>query len=188
MSSTLRAPIALFDYLAREESGEVRHEYVGGEVHAMVGGTLRHNRIGGNIYRLLADRLDGTPCQVFMEGVKVHVQAADCVYYPDVIVYCGSSVADDTKVLQDAALVVEVLSDSTMEIDRREKLAAYRRLPGLRSYWIVSQTEQRVEVHARDGSGQWLAADYGRGESVPAAWLGGEAVAVAAFYKGTDIA
>ena len=40
MSSTLRAPIALFDYLRREESNEVRHEYVGGAVHAMVGGTL----------------------------------------------------------------------------------------------------------------------------------------------------
>jgi Uma2 family endonuclease len=63
MSSTLRAPIALFDYLRREETSDVRHEYVGGEVHAMVGGTLRHNRIAQNITRLLADRLDGTPCQ-----------------------------------------------------------------------------------------------------------------------------
>ena len=188
MSSTLRAPIALFDYLRREESGEVRHEYVGGEVHAMVGGTLRHNRIAQNITRLLTDRFEGTPCQVFMEGVKLHVQAADAVYYPDVLVYCGSNVADGTRVLQDAALVVEVLSDSTMEIDRREKLAAYRRLPALRGYWIVTQTEQRVEVHARDGAGQWRAADYGRGDSVPAAWLDGEAIAVAGFYTGTDIA
>jgi Uma2 family endonuclease len=188
MSSTLRAPIALFDYLRREEASEVRHEYVGGEVHAMVGGTLRHNRIAGNIYRLLTQRLEGTPCQVFMEGVKLHVQAADAVYYPDVLVYCGSNVADDTKVLQDAALVVEVLSDSTMEIDRREKLAAYRKLPALRGYWIVSQTERRVEVHARDGTGQWRAADYGRGDAVPAAWLDGDAFEVAGFYAGTDIA
>ncbi|NJN00404.1 MAG: Uma2 family endonuclease [Aquincola sp.] len=189
MSSTLRAPIALFDYLTREESNQVRHEYVGGEVHAMVGGTLRHNRIAGNIYRLLTDRLHGAPCQVFMEGVKLHVQAADAVYYPDVLVYCGSSVADDTKVLQDAALVVEVLSDSTVEIDRREKLVAYRKLPALRGYWIVSQREQRVEARARDATGQWLAQTYGPGDAIPATWLGGASITVAwAFIAGTDIA
>jgi Uma2 family endonuclease len=188
MSSTLRAPIALFDYLAREEASEVRHEYVGGEAHAMVGGTLRHNRIGMNIARLLSDRLDGSPCQVFFEGVKLHVQVADSVYYPDVLVYCGSSVADDTKVLQDAALVVEVLSDSTMEIDRREKLAAYRRLPGLRGYWIVSQAEQQVQVHARDATGQWRAADHGGGSAIRADWLGDDDFPIARFYAGTDIA
>jgi Uma2 family endonuclease len=188
MSSTLRAPIALFDYLEREETSEVRHEYVGGEVHAMVGATLRHNRVSMNIARVLSDRLDGTPCQVFMQDVKLHVQAADCVYYPDVIVYCGSNVADDTKVLQDAALVVEVLSDSTMEIDRREKLAAYRKLPGLRGYWIISQTEQRVEVHARDATGQWHRFEYGRGDVIDAGWLNGDAIALTTFYVGTDVA
>jgi Uma2 family endonuclease len=120
--------------------------------------------------------------------VKLHVQAADCVYYPDVLVHCGSNVADDTKVLQDAALVVEVLNDSTMEIDRREKLAAYRKLPGLRGYWIVSQTEQRVQVHARDATGQWRTADCGRGDTIAADWLNGEAFAIARLYAGTDIA
>ena len=84
--------------------------------------------------------------------------------------------------------MVEVLSDSTMETDRREKLAAYRKLPGLRAYWIVSQSEQRVEMHARDAAGQWRADDHGRGAVIPAAWLGGDAFAVAGFYGGTDVA
>ena len=188
MSNTLRAPVALFDYLRDEETSEVRHEYVGGEVHAMVGATLRHNRISMNIARLLTDRLDGSPCQVFMDSVKLHVQAADCVYYPDVLVHCGSNVADATKVLQDAALVVEVLSDSTMEIDRREKLAAYRKLPGLRAYWIVSQTEQRIEAHARDAAGQWRASEHGRGDTVSSPLLPDDAVPLADLYRGTDIA
>jgi Uma2 family endonuclease len=188
MSNTLRAPVALFDYLRDEEKSDVRHEYVGGEVHAMVGGTLRHNRMSLNITRILAERLEGSPCQVFSEGVKLHVQAADCVYYPDVLVHCGSNVADDTLVLQDAALVVEVSSESTMQIDRREKLAAYRKLPGLRAYWIVSQTEQRVQVHARDATGQWRAIDHLRGDTIPADWLGGDALALSSFYAGTDIA
>jgi Uma2 family endonuclease len=43
------------------------------------------------------------------------------------------------KVSQDATLNVEVTSESTAEIDRREKLVAYQKLPGLRAYWIASQ-------------------------------------------------
>jgi len=188
MSQALRAPVHLFDYLSFEESSPIRHEYVGGEVHAMVGGTMRHNRIAMNVARLLVDRLAGSPCQVFQEGFKLHVQAADSVYYPDVFVYCGSAVATDAKLVQDASLVVEVLSDSTGEIDRREKLVAYRKLAGLRAYWVVSQDEQRVEVHDRDDDGRLRAIAYTRGDAIPAGWLGGEPVAVGLLYAGTDIA
>lgn len=188
MAQALRKPIQLFDYLAAEEESEIRHEYVGGEVQAMVGGTLRHARIAMNIARVLADRLEGSPCQVFQEGVKLHVQAADCVYYPDVLVYCGSSIADAATLVQDAALVVEVVSESSAEIDRREKLVAYRKLPGLRGYWVVSQHEQRVELHQRDEAQQWQAIAYTRGEALPAGWLGDAPIELARLYAGTDIA
>jgi Uma2 family endonuclease len=188
MAQALRAPIHLFDYLAMDDASALRHEYMAGQVYAMTGGTMRHNRITLNVARLLADRLDGTPCQVFINDMKLHVQAADSVYYPDVFVHCGSGVASGAKVVHDAALVVEVLSESTAEIDRREKLVAYRKLPGLRAYWIVSQDEQRIEVHERDATGAQQAVAYSRGDSLPAGWLGGEPVAIGQIYAGTDLA
>ena len=188
MGLPLQKPLHLFDYLAFDNASQERHEYVGGRIHAMTGGTMRHNRISGNIFRILSNRLDGTACQVFINDMKLHVQAADSVYYPDVFVYCGSGVANDDKVAQEAALVVEVLSESTATIDRREKLAAYQKLPGLRAYWIVSQTEQGVEVHSRDANGQWQAVAYGPGESIATDWLGTNVVALASMYAGTDIA
>jgi Uma2 family endonuclease len=187
MAQPLQASIHLFDYLAMDEASSLRHEYVAGQVYAMKGGTMRHNRITGNVLRMLADRFDGA-CQVFVNDMKLHVQAADSVYYPDVFVYCGSSVATGDKVAQDAALVVEVLSESTSGIDRREKLVAYRKLPGLRAYWIVSQDEQRTEVHERDNSGRWQAVAYTAGDELPAGWMGGEAVALSRLYAGTDVA
>jgi Uma2 family endonuclease len=188
MAQPLRAPIHLFDYLAMDDASALRHEYVGGQFYAMTGGTMRHNRIAGNVFRLLAERFDGTPCQVFINDMKLHVQAADSVYYPDVFVPCGSNVASGAKVVHDAALIVEVLSESTAEIDRREKLVAYRKLPGLRAYWIVSQDEQRIEVHERDASGQQQAVAYTRGDAVPAGWMGGEAITLGQLYVGTDVA
>lgn len=188
MAQVLEAAIHLFDYLAMDDASEVRHEYVGGRIYAMTGGTMRHNRIALNIARLLADRLEDTPCQVFINDMKLHVQAADSVYYPDVFVHCGSALASGDKVVQDATLIVEVTSESTAEIDRREKLVAYQKLPGLRAYWIASQDTQRVEAHERDASGRWQAMAYGRGEALPLACIGGEPGSLATLYAGTDVA
>jgi Uma2 family endonuclease len=40
-------------------------------------------------------------------------------------------------------------------IDRREKLIAYRTLPSLRYYLLVSQDQRRMEVYPRDDDGKW---------------------------------
>ncbi len=59
------------EYLELEETAEIRHEYVGGNVYAMTGATKRLNRIVGNIYRGLADAAEDGPCRVYVEGVKL---------------------------------------------------------------------------------------------------------------------
>lgn len=187
MVQALPAPVRLFDYLALDDAGETRHEYVAGRVYAMTGGSMRHNRIALNVARLLQDRIAGTPCQVFLNDVKLHVQAADSVCYPNVFVYCGSATASGDKLARDALLVVEVMSESTAEIDRREKLAAYQKLPGMRAYWIASEDEQRVEVHERDAAGGWRAYAVLAGEEIAADWLN-EPVPLARVHAGTDIA
>ncbi len=74
--------------------------------------------------------------------------------------------------------MVDVLSETTATIDRREKLAAYQKLPSLRAYWIASQTKQRIEAHSRASDGQWQALAYTLGESLPGEWLGEEHLAL----------
>ena len=188
MAIPLKKPVDFFDYLEFDDTSAGRHEFENGSVYAMTGGTLRHNRITGNIFRTLSNRLDGSACQVFINDVKLHVREADAVYYPDVLVYCGSNIANEDKLVPDATLVVEVLSDSTAARDRRQKRMAYQKLPSLKAYWIVSQTEQRVEVYSRNADGQWQALAYGPAESIATAWLGDEAITLASTYAGTDIA
>jgi len=162
MARALQPPLHLFDYLKFEDASPTRHEYVGGRIHAMTGGTMRHNRISLNVAKTLSDRFDGTPCQVFINDMKLHVQAADSVYYPDVLVYCGSSVADG------------------------EKRVAYQRLPGLRAYWIVSQTERHVELHERDATGAWTAREFTASDSLPV--VDSDPLPLERLYAGTDIA
>jgi Uma2 family endonuclease len=95
MPQPLPRPVHLLDDLALEDRSQVRHGYLGGYTYGKASGTLRHNRISGNLARILSNLLEGGPCQVFINGMKHHVQAADNVYYPDVFVYRGSAIAND---------------------------------------------------------------------------------------------
>jgi Uma2 family endonuclease len=67
---------------------------------------------------------------------------------------------------------VEILSERTKNVDRREKLLAYRALPSLQSYLILSQDEPRCERHWRDPAGDWHIELIGEGGSMPFPCLG----------------
>jgi len=64
--------------------------------------------------------------------------------------------ADDNELMiVSPCLIAEVLSPSTAAIDRREKGAAYRQIPSLKSYLVVSQHEQRIQHFWRDDDDRW---------------------------------
>ena len=136
-----------------EETASVRHEYLGGMVHAKAGATREHVLIAGNIFARLWNASRGGMCRVYQNYMKLRI-ADDVFYYPDVMVVCqppGESRVFETS----PCLIVEVASPSTESIDRREKMLAYRKLPALRAYLIVAQDERRVERHWRGERGEW---------------------------------
>lgn len=92
-----------------------------------------------------------------MESVKLRV-SEDTIYYPDVIVACDPE-GDDPLIEDSPCLVVEVASPSAESIDRREKLAAYRKLESLGAYLVVSQDGRKVERHFRGEDGVWVRED-----------------------------
>lgn len=152
-------PLSVEEYLALEEASQRKHEYVAGEIYAHAGATNRHNIIAGNIYASLWNAARGGSCRIYNSDTKVRA-ADDTFYYPDVMVVCGDADTGEDAVYQDApCVVVEVTSPSTGSIDRREKLAVYKKIPSLKTYLIVSQEERRVERHWRDESGQWWQAE-----------------------------
>lgn len=162
-------PISEDEYLRLEAQSPVRHEYVDGEMFAMTGGTLRHNTIALNLASVLKSHLRGTPCRAFVNDVQVRVQKANAYYYPDLLVACGreqQALDMNAVTVHDPVLVIEVLSTSTEATDRREKLLAYRTLPSLIEYVLVSQDQARVEVHRRFGDIGWQKIEYAAGEAV----------------------
>lgn len=125
------------EYFEGEQLPEVRHEYIGGRVYAMSGGSEAHNILSGNLYVALREHFRGRPCRVFMADMKLRLNIAedDIFYYPDLLVTCDS--ADDAKYYKTMPTVlVEVLSPPTERLDRREKFLSYQRLPSLEESWV----------------------------------------------------
>ena len=145
--------MSLEEYLEFERNSPVRHEFVGGHVYAMAGGTRRHSRIALNIVRALADAADGGPCRVHQSGMQVPTPDGPW-YYPDVVVACGPE-PDDPYIEDAPCVLIEVISPTTESTDRREKLLAYPRIPSLRAHLLVDENRTMVECHFRDDDGPW---------------------------------
>lgn len=174
--------LSVEDYLSGEFESQVRHEYVDGQVYAMVGASDRHGLITLNLAGTLSQRLPDH-CQVFSSDMKVRVETVerDIFYYPDVIVSCDPR-DRETYYRQYPCLVAEVLSPHTARLDRFEKFLFYQRLDTLEEYVLVSQDYRQVEVFRR--SEQWQSIRYTKNE-IPLQSIGLN-VAVEEIYRRTD--
>lgn len=134
-------PISIEDYLAGEQTSEIRHEYVAGVVYAMTGGTNAHSQIASNTLVSLGSQLRGSPCRVFNPDTKIRIQYSNHTrfYYPDVSVICRPNPQQDTF-QDDPSVIIEVLSDSTRRADEGEKKDAYLTIPKLTAYILLEQT------------------------------------------------
>jgi Uma2 family endonuclease len=138
------------EYVEFEESSPMRHEYVNGAVYAMSGASLAHNRIVSRLHVALEKRLRGGPCETFTQHLKLKLtpDSDTFFYYPDLMVSCDRAGWYD-KWIVNPRLVVEVLSSSTKQIDRREKALTYRRVETIEEYAIVAQHTRQVTIHRR---------------------------------------
>lgn len=150
----LKTKINAEEYLAGEEISQVKHEFVDGEVYVMAGTSDRHNIISGNLFANLWSHLRDSPCQTFIENMKVRVNR-DVFYYPDVLVTCEEN-SENSYYRDEPVLIIEVISPSTAQIDRREKLRAYQQMPSVREYVIIEQEKISVEIHRRQSDGRWI--------------------------------
>lgn len=159
------------DYFAWEAQQPERHEYLAGDVFAMVGVCQVHNIATLNLATALRQSLKGSSCRVFVESVKTRIEAADSYFYPDVVVTCDARDWATPDYLSHPLLVVEVLSESTASYDRGDKFAAYRKLPSLQEYVLVDLSAKRIEVFRRNAEQHWVLYEYIDGESIELASL-----------------
>lgn len=139
-------------YLRSEAESPFKREYVAGFVyplHAQAGVTRGHSMIAMNIAATLHPQARKQGCRLHLSDMRLRIEEQNTFYYPDVMLVCdtktGGNLAETAP-----CLLVEVLSESTAQVDRVGKYAMYTGLPSLQTYLIVHQDERRVVEYTRN--------------------------------------
>lgn len=144
--------LSLDEFIVWENEQPEKHEFVRGEVFAMVGARRVHNLVVGNVFASLKQQLKGAPCQAFLDNAKLQTAAGD-IFYPDVFVTCGPQDLRTDQIFRAPTVIVEVLSPSTQANDRGLKFTLYRSLPSLREYALVDPDTREVQLFRRGDDG-----------------------------------
>lgn len=135
-----------------------RHEFFDGEIYAMAGGTEEHAALAAAVLHVLYGATVDQPCRVLTSDLRIYVESIGLATFPDGSVICGPleqhKPSPEATALNPTVLL-EVTSDSSEEYDTEFKLAAYRTIPSLRDYVVVSHRERRITVHHREPGGDW---------------------------------
>ena len=154
------------EYLLLERYSTVKHEYHGGYVYALAGGSQAHSQIAGNMYALLRTGVRGSGCRALNPDIKIRQAPDDFVYADAVVTRDPRDDVPGQDWIDFPTLVVEVLSRSTERYDRAGKFEGYKNIPTFREYVLVEDRRRAVEVWRRDAAGAWTATTYGPDDGV----------------------
>lgn len=170
------------EYLRREETSPVRHEYVNGFVYplAQAATTEPHDILATNFIAALHPLARRKGCRVHTSDMRVATADRFTYYYPDVMVTCEPR-NDKSRIQTSPSLLVEILSRSTAHTDHFAKYHAYTSLPSLQLYLLVEQDIRLVYAYER-GDGRWLKREYRESDVIPLPFLDAE-LSLDAIYE-----
>nr|WP_255639116.1 Uma2 family endonuclease [Deinococcus betulae] len=153
------------EYLRTEEASPFKREYVDGFLYALhsedgltaqtaqTGATSNHSLICTNLIVALHRPARQRGCQVYASDMRVRGDLSGTrYYYPDIVLTC-EDLPGDARYAQAPCLIAEVLSRSTQDTDRREKVWAYQSLSSLQGYLLVDTAARAVRLYRREAEG-----------------------------------
>lgn len=118
-----------------------------GSIRAMAAARADHGRLMTSLGSILVrhapagcEGLAGGPALTTSRGVR----------QPDLMLACGPWERDQAEA-SNPVLLVEILSPSTGDVDRGQKLVEYQEIASVREIWFVDSTRRHVAVYSRDG-------------------------------------
>jgi Uma2 family endonuclease len=129
----------------------VRCELVGGRVVMMPRPSLNHGMIVSNLHHVLRTKLDAKQWAVIVEfGLDT---GPETLRYPDIVVFRSGS-PGKSYTTSTPALLVEVLSPSSVETNFGDKAAEYLELLSLLTYMVLSQDEPKAWMWSRTSTSE----------------------------------
>lgn len=139
----------------------------------MTSGTTNHNEISGNFCAYLKLALKGKNYRVFIGDVRLWIPVHNLYTYPDLMVIEGepSYYPNRTDTVTNPSIIVEVLSKSTANYDRSEKLKFYRSIPDFKEYILIDQyqfniDQFNIEKYVKTSEEKWEVTYYESEESI----------------------
>jgi Uma2 family endonuclease len=139
------------DYLTWPE-GE-RWEIIDGIPYMQAAPSPAHQLISGELYRQLANYLQNKTCKAYPAPFCVRLTKGDekknedikKVVEPDISIVCDQSKIDEKGCNGAPDMIVEVISPSSVKMDRFIKFNKYEKA-GVKEYWIVEPEAKLVSV------------------------------------------
>lgn len=149
----------LREYVLWEAKRDEKYEYHNGKIVKMPYPRGPHNEITANVVSALkaAIRQLKKKYRVFSGDQKIYLPEVNHGVYPDAVAVSETPEYwdDDTLLLTNPLLIVEVLSKSTQKYDRHGKFDLYKSLPSFEEYVLIRQDTCEVETRHREEPGLW---------------------------------
>ena len=157
--------ISAEEYLEREKSSVLKHEFFYGKLLDMPGNTKLHELIKKRLSRILDTLLEMAGFVTYTSDIKVSSEDGNVYFYPDVVLVKANEQAGDDYIAIDPVLIVEVLSDSTRSYDSVDKFIQYRKIPSLQYYLLVEPDTMLIYCLTKQDDGEWISNIYTKPES-----------------------
>ncbi|MBC7920805.1 MAG: Uma2 family endonuclease, partial [Ferruginibacter sp.] len=117
--------------------------------------TQRHDAIVSNLHILLGILLKGKFFKVYSQATSVFIQKKEQSRLPDIVVVRKDEQRTQLHAVLNPVVLMEVLSRSTQNIDKAEKLEEYQSLLSVEEYIMVAQDQPRVTVYRKISASKW---------------------------------
>lgn len=117
-------------------------------------GYPEHGAIMDHMIAAIYQYLKGSRCKVMREQ-KYHWEEDEIETnrFPDISILCDDNRRKALAYIGTPRFIAEVISDSTENIDRNEKMHLYEKI-GVEEYWIMDWRKQTVERYLLDDKGE----------------------------------
>ena len=140
------------EFLEGESRSDRKHEYLGGRVYAMSGGSLNHQQLALNFTSAAQRGLSGKSCRPTTSDflVRIDLGRDEVMYYPDAMILCHPTRGDE-QYTTEPTVILEVLSPTTRRIDETQKLRDYLTIPSLQTCLLAETDSPTLTVYRRSG-------------------------------------
>lgn len=112
---------------------------------------IEHSFIINNFVVMVGKQLKDSLCRVLGDGVQYQWHENDHkIIIPDASINCNTRDRKNVSLTGIPRMIMEVLSESTEEYDRGEKMSVYQKV-GVSEYWIADWRKKQVEIYLNDG-------------------------------------